>query len=174
MCLKEVTIETPRLRLLPINMEFAGDVFREFTPEITRYMFPKAPDAPEEIHHFIRQSEFCMEKQLDLVMAITAKDGECFLGCCGLHKIHTPHPELGIWLKAAAHGHGYGLESVEGMVRWAQDRLDYEYLIYPVDERNLPSLRIPRRLGGQAFRAYERKNESGNLLRILVYRIYKS
>ncbi len=174
MTLSEIQIETDRLRLLPISMDFAGDLFREFTPEITRFMFPKPPDEIEDTYQFIQQSKFCMEKELDLVMIITDRSGSGFIGCCGLHKIHTPHPELGIWIRTGAHGNGYGYESVAAMVRWAEQELDYEYLIYPVDERNTASRRIPKRLGGQAFRAYEKKNESGNLLRIVVYRIFKS
>ncbi len=38
-----VEIEGERILLSPISSSFSEDIFREFTSEITRYMFPASP-----------------------------------------------------------------------------------------------------------------------------------
>jgi RimJ/RimL family protein N-acetyltransferase len=91
-----------------------------------------------------------------------------------LHHIDTRTPELGIWVKKAAHGHGYGREAITGLTGWAMQNLDFDYLVYPVDRRNLPSRRIPEALGGVIEAEYTMTNASGNLLEILEYRIHRS
>ncbi|PIU35736.1 hypothetical protein COT03_01065 [Candidatus Shapirobacteria bacterium CG07_land_8_20_14_0_80_39_18] len=64
-CLK-TSIETDRLLLVPISLDFDKDIFREFTKEITVYMFPKPPDKMEETKEFIKSSIEKMEKNEDL------------------------------------------------------------------------------------------------------------
>jgi hypothetical protein len=54
---------------------------------------------------------------------------------------------------------------------WAMVNLDFDYLIYPVDRRNLPSRKIPESLGGSIKAEYEKTNASGAVLDILEYRI---
>jgi len=54
-----ITIETERLLLVPITMQYAEEIFKEFTPEITTYMFPKAAETIAETKNFIQSS---MEK----------------------------------------------------------------------------------------------------------------
>jgi len=43
-----VEIETERLRLVPISMDYAEDIFAEFTDEVTKLMYPRAPVEIEE------------------------------------------------------------------------------------------------------------------------------
>lgn len=57
-----ITIETERLLLVPISMEYVQEIFKEFTPEITTYMFPKSPDAISETEKFIKDSIQKMEQ----------------------------------------------------------------------------------------------------------------
>ena len=52
--LDAVTIESERLILRPVSDDFAEVMFREFTPEITRFMVPKAPSHIDETRSFIR------------------------------------------------------------------------------------------------------------------------
>ncbi len=73
---------------------------------------------------------------------------------CRTAWIKRKHPELGIWLKQAAHGHKYGLEAITAIKNWAIENLDYEYLLYPVDRVNIASTKILERLGGKIFREY--------------------
>jgi ribosomal-protein-alanine N-acetyltransferase len=167
----DVVIETRRLRLLPTHERYAPAIFESFTPEITTYMFPAPAKNIDETLQFIRVARASTQSGQDLQVAILHGDTGEFLGHGGLHHVDTPTPELGIWIKKAAHGNGYGLEAVAGLADWAACNLHFKYLIYPVDRRNLASRRIPEVLGGAIAAEYTQTNASGNLLNLLEYRI---
>jgi RimJ/RimL family protein N-acetyltransferase len=95
------------------------------------------------------------------------------LGICGIHRIHTAKPELGIWLKQQAQGNNFGKEAICLLKNWADRNLNYEYCLYSVDQKNIPSRKIPESLGGQVFHEYQLTNQSGTILNLLQYRIYK-
>ncbi len=56
MNLQNIIIETERLKLIPISLEYKEVIFREFTDSITRYMFPQPPNDISETESFIKQS----------------------------------------------------------------------------------------------------------------------
>ena len=168
----ETVIESERLRLVPTEDAYAEDILREFTPEITTYMFPKPPDAIGEVLAFIAQSRAEMARGEALVVAVLDKLTGEFLGHGGLHHVDTDTPELGIWLKKGAHGHKYGREAVAALTGWAQRNLAFRYLIYPVDRRNVASRKIPEWLGGVIEAEYEQTGAGGQALSLLEYRIY--
>ncbi|MFN6570581.1 GNAT family N-acetyltransferase [Dendronalium sp. ChiSLP03b] len=173
MKLLNLKISTNRLLLQPISLEYKEVIFREFTEKITTYMHPRSPKDIHETELFISESLLNMQNRNDLVVVILAKDSQEFLGCSGIHKLNNKRPELGIWLKKSAQGNGYGLETITALKEWAESNLDYEYLIYPVDRANIPSRRIPERLGGQIYREYEQTNLSGKILHLVEYRIFE-
>jgi [ribosomal protein S5]-alanine N-acetyltransferase len=82
-------------------------------------------------------------------------------------------PELGIWLKKSAQGAGYGYETIQTLVIWAQENLTFTYLRYPVDKRNTASRKIPLKLQATAGREYKKLNLSGFELDEIEYWIYK-
>ena len=114
--LLELTLEGERVRLVTISAEFEEVIFSEFTSDITRYMFPKPADDIAETRAFITDSLQGMKEGNNVQLVIVKDNGE-FLGCCGLHgRADVEKPELGIWLKQGAHGHGYGLEAIHTLV----------------------------------------------------------
>lgn len=167
-----IEIKGERLSLRPVSMLDADDIFKEFTPAITRYMLPAAPDNLEQVHLFI---EFCdegMRHQEDLVLAITHNSSKEFLGVCALHGKATPEtPELGIWLKQNVHRQGYGREAVRLLAHWARDNIFFDYLCYPVDRDNTASRRIAEGLGGEIIAQGHRVSMSGHLLNEITYKI---
>jgi RimJ/RimL family protein N-acetyltransferase len=165
------TIKSERLRLVPISLEYDRDIFQEFTPEITTYMFPKPAEDISETRAFIKESLQDMKTGNNLQMVILKSSGE-FLGCCGLHGQANPRiPEFGIWLKNDAHGYGYGREAIQALYTWAKQNLEVEYYIYPVDRNNLASRNIPESLGGAVVREFVDIGLAGNRLDMLVYKI---
>ena len=173
MNLLNVEIETNRLLLRPIGLEYKEEIFSEFTEEIATYMYPRPAKTIAETELFIKDSRKELKKAINLQLVILEKDSEEFLGCAGLHDIDK-EPQLGIWLQKSAHGNRYGLEAITAIKEWADENLDYEYLIYPVDQENIASRKIPESLGGKIVREYEKLNLSGNILNIVEYRIYKN
>ena len=167
--LANVVIESERLRLLSLTDRYTESIFRHFTPAVTRYMLPKAPTLRSETEAFVASAMRGFERGTDLHLVICQKAGDQFLGVCGLHD--RDKPELGIWLKESAQGRGYGREAIAAMVDWARQHLVFEYLIYPVDRRNTPSLKIPESLGGRVIGERTAMSQSGVQLDELVYAI---
>lgn len=171
--LLDVEIITPRLILEPISSQYQADIFAEFTAEITTYMIPAPPRSPDDTAAFIADSIAKLERGTDLGVVILEKQSRAFLGCAGLHSPHSPHPELGIWLKKSAQGQKYGLEAIQGLKTWAEDHLDCEYFLYPVDRDNWPSRKIPEALGGKVVREYVRPTQRQTQLQAVEYQIPK-
>ena len=172
MNLLNVEISTNRLLLQPISMKYKKDIFSEFTDEITMYMYPRSPKNISETEAFINESIAKLKNSSNLGLVILNKEYQEFLGCAGIHNITQKYPELGIWLKKAAHGNKYGLEAITAIKHWADENLDYKYLCYPVDRANIASRKIPQALGGESVKEYDKINMSRNILHIVEYRIY--
>ncbi len=67
----------------------------------------------------------------------------------GLKGIASDSPELGVWLKEAAHGQGYGREVVRAVAEWASGSLGATGFVYPVAVQNIASRPIAESLNGQ-------------------------
>lgn len=173
MNLLKVEISTSRLLLKPISLECKADIFLEFTAEITTYMFPAPAHDISETEGFIENAVKKLKNGIDLLLVISEKSSQEFLGCTGLHNLNSKYPELGIWLKKSAHHYGYGLEAITALKEWAGKNLDYEYLIYPVDRDNFASRRIPEYLNGKLAKEYDKVSQSGRILHIKEYQIHK-
>jgi RimJ/RimL family protein N-acetyltransferase len=166
----EITSE--RLRLVSVAAHYEQDIFREFTSDITTYMFPKPAEDISETRAFIEESLIAMKAGCNLQLVILKNDSGEFLGCCGLHGCKNPNiPEFGIWLKKGAHGFGYGRETIHALYHWAKDNLKVDHFIYPVDRNNTASRKIPESLGGVVIKEDINKGLAGNTLDIVLYKI---
>jgi ribosomal-protein-alanine N-acetyltransferase len=170
--LTSLRIEGDRVTLQSIKESDSPEIFKEFTSEITQYMFPKPAEKIEETLSFIFVSLDGMRGGWDLVLVITRKENGEFFGCCGFHGKRNPRtPELGIWIKKEAHGNKYGREAIITLTSWAVENIDFDYAIYPVDKANIASRKIPEALGGTIFDEKRAKNMSGNYLDEVIYKI---
>lgn len=169
--LTTLTLDTERLRLVPITEQFTDVIFCEFTPDVATYMYPRPAEEHLETETFVRAAMAGNREGSSLNMAITLRETGEFLGCVGLHKLIEPLPEFGIWVKQSAHMHGYGREAIHTLKRWADTYLTYDYLIYPVDSRNMSSRKIPESLGAAIISQYEDTGGMGQELTLIKYRI---
>ena len=169
----KIEINTERLILKPITLGFKEDMFREFTREVTTYMFPQPTKNISGIEDFIVNSIEKNRKGTNFQLVIIDKNSSEFLGCVGLHHLDTKAPELGIWVKKSAHGNGYGFEAIKYLKEWAEDTLDYDYLYYPVAKDNVASRKIPESLEGKLLGESKAKNSEGKEIIEVKYRIYK-
>jgi RimJ/RimL family protein N-acetyltransferase len=163
-----------RIKLIPISMDYAHALCEHFTAEITKYMWPSAPKAQEEINQHISLKQDQMKKGEEISLFIINKENDDFLGYVSIHQAHSKTPELGIWLKKEAHGHKYGYEALDLLIRWAEKNIEYNYLKYPVDKANMPSRKLAEKLGGKVEDEYIKTSESGNVLDEVEYRFYKN
>jgi RimJ/RimL family protein N-acetyltransferase len=93
-----------------------------------------------------------------------------FLGVAGMHHIDASEPEVGIWIKEAMHGYGFGREAVAAVVSFAA-RLGKQAVLYPVVEQNLASRHLAECLGGVVIGKATLRKASGVELPEVIYRI---
>jgi RimJ/RimL family protein N-acetyltransferase len=172
MNLLDTTIETKRLLLKPISHDYADEIFKEFTSEITKYMYPKPAENIDETKDFIEKSLEGSANGTNLQLIIVNKDNNEFIGCIGLHNINTMEPELGIWTKKSSHNNGYGLEAMTALINWAHKNIKFNYLKYPVDKRNKASRRLPENNNGKIMKEYKTIGSGSNELDEYEYWIY--
>ncbi len=169
--LTTLTLDSERLRLLPISEAFTDFIFNEFTPDVATYMYPRPASKRADSEAFVQAAKQENREGSSLAMVITLHETGEFLGCVGLHDLVAPRPEFGIWVKQSAHMHGYGREAIRTLKCWADEHLAYEYLIYPVDSRNIASRKIPESLGAAIISQFDGTSGMGKELTLIKYRI---
>lgn len=132
-------------------------------------IFEATAERLEDTLGFIKDSLKATEAGVNLQLTISSKATSEFLGCCGHESVRTP--ELGVWIKQQAHGHGYGREAVLALVSWAIETLEVSGFVYPVDRRNAASREIPEVLGGEVTSTVMTTGQAGNRLELVTYRI---
>ena len=172
MNLSTTTITTARLTLIPVNKQYANDIFRELTPTVATYLSFDPTGKIEDIHAFITKAQINMKRGKEMPVVVIDTATKEFIGCAGIHKIHTSKSELGIWLKQSAHKQGYGKEVIRGLIDWAGKNLKFEFLTYPVAKANTPSRKLVESLGGVAVEEKMVTSPSGKILEEVIYRIY--
>ncbi|MDR2541737.1 MAG: GNAT family N-acetyltransferase [Candidatus Peribacteria bacterium] len=93
----------------------------------------------------------------------------------------TPIFNPGIWTKKSVHGQGLGREGMLALIEWVQKNLDFNYILYPVDQANQPSRKIAELAGGilevdeqgKEIVSREPTANPNKFLNIVNYKIYK-
>lgn len=167
----DITIITEHLTLQPVKESYLDDIIEHFTKEVTQYM-PFNPEGErEDIINFIEVSQKTLLQNTDLVMTVLDSTGT-FIGCCGIHNITKESIEVGLWLKKNAQGKGFGTEIVTALIEFLENNFTFEYILYPVDEKNIASKRIPEKLGFMPVKKYKKFKNATTDLMIIEYRKY--
>ncbi len=168
-----VQIETDRLKLFPISLNYTQDIFTQLTPKVVKYMTLEVHPNLESVENYINERVRRLTSKEGLVMIVIHKNTNEFLGICALHNTNSRKPEIGLWIKSSASGHGFGREAVKGLIKWATENLDFDYLDYPVDGNNSASINLIEKLGGEISNEVEKVTTSdGRKLDIIHYRFY--
>ncbi|MGG5209713.1 GNAT family N-acetyltransferase [Chryseobacterium sp. MIQD13] len=169
----DIRIKTDRLILKPVEEAYADDINTYFTPEVTRYM-PFNPEGNiNDVLSFVNSSKNGLLNNTDLVMVAVDADKN-FMGCCGIHNISPESIEVGLWLKKSAQGIGLGTEIVASLIQFIEGHFTFEYILYPVDEENIASKKIPEKLGFIPYKKYQKSKGLSSHLNIVEYRKYYS
>jgi RimJ/RimL family protein N-acetyltransferase len=158
-------ITSPRLMLTLFTVADAADVFACITPSITRFLPWEAPASFDDYMR-LREQRSAIAGPRDFSFVIRLKDsGEC-LGMTSLERTDEPLPELGIWLKEAAHRQGYAYEAVTAVINWASAAFGCEHYQWPVATENVASRRIAEMLNGEVIATRSKPKYD-----LLVYRV---
>jgi RimJ/RimL family protein N-acetyltransferase len=165
-------LRSQRLTLKAFAPADAAEAFAAITPDIPRFMSWEPPASEAELAAALASlgEQTKAGRAFDPVTIRLAATGE-FLGLAGIHKLDTPEPEPGVWIKQARHGHGYGREAVAALIAWAAAKLGFASVIYPVAERNAPSRRLAEALGGVLVGRRPLVKPSGVAFKLVLYRV---
>jgi [ribosomal protein S5]-alanine N-acetyltransferase len=167
-------IETERLILEPVSLEYANEMFNELTEEIVKFLSFYKPKAVDEEITFINDSIKGMKDGKKLMLVVLDKKTREYLGNAGIENIDTNAPEVGIWIKKKAHGKKIGREAVLGVKKWADRNLIFDYIIYPFHKDNIASRKIAEALGGVYASSGIRSFPSGKQFLADIYHVKKS
>lgn len=166
-----IQLRTKRLLLKPTSLASVAELYKEFTPQIALYMYPEPYDNETELMESSKKYIAKMQNGECLAMDVFVTEKNGLIGRAFLIDILTKKPELGIWLKQSAHGHDYGKEIMHALYAWAKENIQYSFIKYPVDKRNIPSKKIIESMGGTVGKGYDVTNKAGKVLYILEYRL---
>ena len=159
------------IRLVPIGEDHATAIFKAFDRDVIKHLPIDAP--PEKIEDtvvFVKHSREQMKKGVDLVWAILFENQ--FAGCCGIHDIPSKQPHFGLWIKTELQGKGIGKKVVHYVLDWGISNLDVAYIKYPVDRKNVRSIKLLHGLDLKLSDNYEMGNNKK--LDVIEYRLYTS
>jgi RimJ/RimL family protein N-acetyltransferase len=168
--LRATALTSRRLELKSFLPADAPDSFAVTTPTLTRYMGWHPCASLEAFAHVWREWLQQMKAGTDVYLVIRLKVTGNFLGMAGLHGI-GPAPTIGIWIKEAAHGLGYGREAVAAAIGWASALIGADDFAYPVAALNLPSRRLAESLGGAITGTRQMRKQDGAMFEEVIYRI---
>ena len=170
MDLSSTSLRTSRLLLKAFVPADAPDAHAASTPTLTRYMTWDPAPSLEHFEQICRTWLPMMADGTDVSFALRLASNHEFLGIVALHHIDASEPTVGIWIKEAMHGYGFGREAVAAVVSFAA-RLGKQAVLYPVVEQNLQSRHLAECLGGHVIGKATLRKASGVELPEVIYRI---
>lgn len=165
-----VKVNTNRLTLIPASDEYKVAICNEFTAEVTKFMPFNPVGDIKMTEEFLENARQELIAGKSIHFCILNKETNEFLGVCGLHDIDTSVIEIGLWLKEKQQAKGFGTETVRALIEFAEENLNFNYMVYPVDKDNLASRKIPEKFGFLPFTTYEKRKSEMETLNIIEYR----
>jgi len=173
MDLTQVKIETGRLLLVPVSTEYTEQLFSGYREPVIQYMNHGPAESLEVLKERILQKEKDTKDGLQLPLVVLNKETKEFLGSFVLEDLDGRTPEMGGWLKESALGNHYGQEATAALKNWADENLDFDYIIWPCVATNVPSRKLAESLGGRVEKEYEKKTARGKVWPYVEYWISK-
>jgi [ribosomal protein S5]-alanine N-acetyltransferase len=142
--------DTQRLRLRPLRMEDAGDLFEIWSDsEAMRYFSFQPMQSIEQAEERIAGKLQFSTARRDLICAVELKSTSEVIGDCALFNAvaHSQRAEIGFCLKRKHWGKGYMVEAVTALIGHGFEQIGLRRLEADVDPRNQSSISLLERLG---------------------------
>ncbi len=171
-------LHSVRLTLTAFTPASAVEIFPCITASLTRFMTFEPASSPETFAAIWQAwlPKMAAGTEVFLVIRLT-QTGE-FLGLCGVHglnrgvpELDRAEPEIGIWIKETAHGHGYGREAITTTLKWLNTVCGVPACVYSVAAANAASRRIPEALQAEQIGVHTLHKLNGDEHLLLVYRL---
>ncbi len=148
-------LRTERLKLTPITMEDAKEVYEHFNQAVIKYLLAQVNRNLQVTKEVIAKMMEYNQLQEEEIYVIRLQESFEFLGLVALHDIRGEKPKLGIWLSTKFHGQKYGKEAIGRLIERARV-LGLKSLFYPVDYRNIASVKIAQYYQGIKVKSKEK------------------
>jgi hypothetical protein len=170
MTVENLKIESERIIIVPFNTKYLNEYVNEFTEDIVKYQYPESFQDMESAKNTMDYFLDMMEQGKMLELTILTKQEE-FLGSVEAFHIDMCTPEVGLWLKASAHGKGYGYEALYRLIEYLNGVGHYISYVYEVDERNVNSMKLVTKFKYLEVGFEKVKKESGKVLHLKKFLI---
>jgi len=171
MDLSTVALSSQRVFVRSFLAGDAHEAFRAATPSLTRFMAWDPALSLEAYADDWRGWLAMMSMGTDAHLVVRMNSTQEFLGIAGLHNVAAAEPEIGIWIKEARHGNGYGREAIAALILFVGCNLNRRAVLYPVAEQNRRSLRLAESLGGRIVGTRVLRKAGGVTHPMVIYRI---
>lgn len=141
-------LHSPRVSLFVFQIKDLVDIYPYITKTLTRYMSWEPAENFQALEQIGQQWILAESKNTDYHFVLRCKETHTFIGLIGVHRVHTTTPELGLWIREDHHGQGYAKEALFEVFRWASQKIQPEYFLYPVAIDNHASRKLAEFLGG--------------------------
>ncbi|KXZ72229.1 GNAT family N-acetyltransferase [Acinetobacter venetianus] len=154
-------LQSSRVNLFVFQMDDLVDIYPCITKTLTRYMAWEPAENFEALEQIGQQWLLAESENTDYHFVLRCKETHIFIGLIGVHRAQTPTPELGLWIREDFHNQGFAKESIYEVFRWASQKIQPKYFLYPVAIQNYASRKLAEFLGGVvADKKTERKYDA--------------
>lgn len=154
-------IETERLYLRELVIDDAQELSKVLSdPEAMRY-YPE-PFNMEKVEKWIKWNIENYKKYNHGLWAVILKDGEKFIGDCGItmQKIDGETlPEIGFHIMKNFWNKGYATEAALSCKNFAFDTMNYQEIYSYTTVKNLASQKVAAKIGMRPLKEFEKNGE---------------
>ena len=158
-----------RIRIIPFNMRYLDDYYRNFNREIAKYQWPDPFESMDDARNLLQDFLDEMENDETLLFAVIDAD-ERFIGSVEMHGLSDDCPELGVWIIESEQGKGYAYEALKFLLDYAYEKYGKTDFFYEADVRNVGSNRLLAKLSTgyevKALEVEELVTDSGKELKL--------
>ena len=130
-----------KIRIIPFDMKYLEDYYKNFNEEITRYQWPDLFETIEDTRALLRDFLDEMNREETLLFAIV-DTGDKFVGSVEMHGLSGDSPELGVWIVESEQGKGYAYEALKYILDYAHRKYGKTEFFYEADVRNTGSNKL--------------------------------
>jgi ribosomal-protein-alanine N-acetyltransferase len=138
-------LETERLVLKAITMEFLDDIFRQRSrKEVMQYIARPVLQSKKEAEDLVKNYMFLYEQKISISWAVVLKQGAQMIGTVGYPRINKENyrGEVGYSLDPAYWGKGYMDEALGEVLNFGFEALHFHSIEAVIDPENRSSAKL--------------------------------
>ncbi|MEF9994050.1 MAG: GNAT family N-acetyltransferase, partial [Acinetobacter sp.] len=104
-------LQSSRLNLFKFHLDDIAEIYPCVTTTLTRYMVWSPAQNLEELAQIGQKWIIAESKNTDQHFVLRHKENHLFLGLIGVHRMDSPTPEFGLWIRENYHNQGFAKEA---------------------------------------------------------------